>query len=152
VALKRRRQFRENYPEALCAVFEALVITLAFRRWPLTVVPPAPGACYRNRSGSVLRVGRVVDVIRPCGLTLEEVLHDPPCRVSLLMRWRIEPTLAGSAVRLDVRYGLNHAASLRCLHWERRLQMHFGNQLRFVGVNLRRLQQQAAPAYARNSP
>lgn len=132
-----RRQFRATYPATLCEVFAALSTTLAFRRWISSDAPPLAGLRYRYQTGSVQRAGRVVEVIRPCGLTLDEVLHDPPCRVRLFMRWRIEPVLAGSAVRLDARYRLNHAASVRFRHWDRRLQLHFGNQLRFLGVNLR---------------
>jgi len=141
----RRRQYRAKYPAPLCEVFSALSITLAFRRWAPSCELPRARSRYRHQAGSVLRVGRVVDVVRPCGLTLEEVLYDTPCRVSLFMRWRIEPSLAGSSVRLDVRYQLNNAAALRSRHWERRLQAHFGNQLSFVGVNLRRLQEPSLP-------
>jgi hypothetical protein len=148
----RRLQLRATYAANLCEVFAALCLTLAFRRWTLLEELPQAGLHYRYQANSVLRTGRVVDVIRPCGLTLDEVLHDPPCRVHLFLRWRIEPLGSGStAVRLNARYGLNHAAALRFVHWDRRLRLHFGHQFRFIGVNLRRLDAEALRAYARNS-
>ena len=97
------------------------------------------GQAYRHRAGSVLRSGRIVDVTRPVGLTLKEVLDDAPCRVLLTLRWRIDPVSAGSSVRLNAIYRLNHAALLRGRHWDRRLRQHFSNQLRYVAVNLERL-------------
>jgi hypothetical protein len=147
----RRQQFRATYPAALSEVFAALSITLAYRRWYPPDEPPRAGHRYSHRTGSVLRVGRVVDVVRPCGLTLEEVLHDAPCRVRLLLRWRIEPLQEGCSVRLDLRYRLNRAATLRFGHWEQRLRLHFGRQLEFVGLHLGRLHQQAKLLQARKS-
>jgi len=150
--MRRRLQLRATYGDNLSDVFAALCTTLAFRRWPLLEDLPLAGSSYRFQSDSLLRTGRIVDVIRPCGLTLDEVLHDPPCRVHLYLRWRIEPLGSGStAVRLDARYGLNRAASLRFVHWDRRLRLHFGHQFRFIGVNLQRLDANATRAYARNS-
>jgi hypothetical protein len=154
--LARTRQFGATYTGTVGEVFTALGRTLAFRRWPVgdELLPgaiPRPGFRYRHETRSVERVGRVVDVIRPVGLTLKETLHDPPCRVSLCLRWRIEPLASGSSVRLSARYELNHAAALRGRHWERRLQIHFRNQLRFVGIHLRRLQRDSTPDQARNS-
>ena len=93
---------------------------------------------YRCRFGAVLRAGRVVEVIRPVAITLKEILNDPPCRVSLTLRWRIDPGLAGCTVRLRAQYLLNHAALLRARHWDERLARHFRNQSRFLAVNLDR--------------
>jgi hypothetical protein len=148
--VERRRQFRASYSGTLCDVFAALAMTLAFRRWTPADVLPRAGSKYRHEAGQVLRVGRIVEVIRPMGLTLNEILYDSPCRVSLLCRWRIEPVLGSSAVRLDVKYRLNHAASLRFRHWERRLQVHFGKQLRFIGQNLERRLEPSEISQARN--
>lgn len=146
----RRQQFRATFSAALAETYTALSMTLAFRRWSPEDELPRTGFRYCHRTGSVLRVGRIVDVVRPCGLTLEEVLHDAPCRVRLLLRCRIEPLREACAVRLDVRYGLNHPASLRFGHWERRLSLHFGRQLKYIGVNLTRLRGQAEFTHARN--
>jgi hypothetical protein len=145
--LARKQQFDATYAGSVSEVFAALGQTLSFRRWIITAEPlsgpvPAPGYRYRCQAGSVLRVGRVVDVIRPIGVTLKEVLNDPPCRVSLTMRWRVEPIVSGCSVHLRVRYRLNHAAVLVARHWERRLQLHFRNQLAFLAVNLYRIQEQ----------
>ena len=119
--------------------FIALVTTLAFRRWRGSVdaddpAPPA-GSRYRFRFGTVLRDGRVVEVIRPVGITLKEILYDSPCRVALTMRWRLEPVGSGCVVRLRVEYRLNHAAFVRSRHWEHRLRKHFGNQFLFLRRN-----------------
>lgn len=112
-------------------------MTLAFRRWGLlddgvTPALPARGRRYTYRTGSVLRVGQVIEIIRPVRLTIREMLDDPPCRVLLTMRWRLEPVASCSVVRLNAQYRLNRAAVLRPRHWDRRLQQHFGNQVRFL--------------------
>lgn len=146
----RRQQFRATFPAALGETFAALAMTLAYRRWSPADELPRTGYRYCHRTGSVLRVGRIVDVVRPCGLTLEEVLHDAPCRVRLMLRWRIEPLREACLVRLDVRYGLNHAASLRFGHWDQRLRLHFARQLKYIGLNLGRLHRQAELLQARN--
>lgn len=121
-------------------VFNALGLTLAFRRWQSLpesslLLPPA-GCRYEYQAGSVRRIGRIVEIIRPVGLTLKEILHDPPCRVVLTMRWRIEPVASGCIVRLAAEYQLNHAATLRNRHWDRRLTGHFQRQLAFLSRNL----------------
>jgi hypothetical protein len=92
----------------------------------------------------VRRIGRIVEVVRPVALTLKEVLHDPPCRVSLTMRWRIEPNASGCTVRLGASYRLNHAALLRRHHWDERLRLNFRNQFTFLEANLARAQHEAA--------
>ena len=63
-----------------------------------------------------------------------------PCRVSLTMRWRIEPLASGCTVRLGASYRLNHAAILRRHHWDERLRLNFRNQFTFLAVNLSRMQ------------
>ena len=140
----RRQELEAVYPGTVSEVFAALGRTLSFRRWGLQQELlsnglPRPGQAYRHRTGSVLRIGRVVDVTRPVGLTLKEALQDSPCRVLLTLRWRIDPVSTGSSVRLNAVYRLNHAAVLRGRHWDRRLRQHFCNQFRFVAVNLNRM-------------
>jgi hypothetical protein len=105
---------------------------------------PAQGRRYSYQTGSVRRVGRIVEVVRPLALTLKEVLHDPPCRVSLTLRWRIEPLASGCTVRLGASYRLDHAAILRQRHWDERLRLNFCNQFTFLAVNLSRMQNDAA--------
>lgn len=135
-------------------VFAALCRTLAFRRWPVAPVDdaaPAQGRHYAYQTGSVRRTGRIVEVVRPVALTLKEVLHDPPCRVSLTMRWRIEPQASGCVVRLGASYRLSQAAILRRQHWDERLRLHFRNQFTFLAANLSRMQNDAASGSARNA-
>jgi hypothetical protein len=139
----RKLQLSGDCSGTLVDVFNALCRTLAFRRWPRepedagSGLPPA-GAGYRCHAGAVHRTGRVVEIMRPIGLTLQEVLDDPPCRVSLIMRWRVDPTAQGCRIRLSARYRLNRAATLRAGHWRRRLAAHFRRQLKFLDANLER--------------
>ncbi len=142
--MARRLQLEATYAASVSEVFVALGMTLAFRRWApadeaVVMSLPRRGHRYRYRTGEVLRAGRVVEVIRPVGVSLREVLHDPPCRVGLSLRWRVEPVADGSSVRLQARYRFNHAALLRGRHWHRRLRLHFGNQFAFIAANLDRL-------------
>jgi hypothetical protein len=143
--LMRRQQLDGIYAGSAGEIFQALCRTLSFRRWAIGggVFPgpiPDPGHRYGCEFGSVRRVGRVVEVIRPVVLTLKEIVLDPPCRVSLTMRWRIDPGLSGCTVRLRVHYQLNQAAMLRARHWERRLLRNFRNQFSFLAVNLESIQ------------
>lgn len=136
------------------AVFAALCRTLAFRRWPAASllaedVLPEQGRRYAWQTGSVRRAGRIVEVVRPVGITLKEVLNDPPCRVSLTLRWRIDPVAAGCAVRLGASYRLSRAAVLRRRHWDERLENHFRNQFTFLAHNLGRMQARDAAVDAR---
>jgi hypothetical protein len=87
----------------------------------------------------VLRIGRIVEVTRPVGITLKEALNDSRCRVVLTFRWRIDPVVDGSSLRLNASYRLNHAAILRRRHWDGRLERHFRNQFAFVAINLDRM-------------
>lgn len=122
-------------------VFAALCLTLAYRRWPEASAPigaliPGAGFKYSHRFGSVRRTGRIVEVIRPVGITLKEVLYDPPCRVGLTLRWRVDSTGAGSAARMRLEYRLNHAAQLRARHWDKRLSAHILRQFRYLARNI----------------
>ena len=137
--MARRKKFDCTLDGAVSEVFRALGATLAFRRWqslPEWAFLPPAGCRYEYKAGSVLRSGRVVEIIRPVGLTLKEILHDPPCRVVLTMRWRIEPVASGCVVRLAAEYRLNHAAMLRNRHWDRRLTAYFQRQFAFLDRNL----------------
>jgi hypothetical protein len=130
-------------------VFAALTKVLAKRRWGLLgrdgeeETQPRVGCRYARQSGSVLRRGRVMEIIRPVSLVLYETLHDPPCHVRLQLRWHIHPVAAGSLLRLTLRYELNGAAALRRSHWARRLREHCGRLLAQVGTDL----MQPAPAH-----
>ena len=144
----RRQEMSAAYDGAVAAVFTALCRTLAFRRWHLAADSdggeiPRQTMSYRYQTGSVRRAGRVVEVVRPVALTLKEVLHDPPCRVILTMRWRVEPMASGCTVRLAASYRLDRTAILRRRHWDERLRLNFRNQFTFLAVNLGRMQQEA---------
>jgi len=152
--LARKLRLDSSIEGTVSDVFTALGRTLAFRRWPAAVevergCMPLPGCRYRYQAGPVLRVGRVVEVIRPVAVTLKEILHDPPCRVSLTMRWRIDPGPTGCVVRLRAEYRLNHASVLRARHWEHRLSAYFCKQLHFLALNLGRSLE--SPAFANKS-
>ena len=139
--MAKRQQLEGSFRATVREIHAALGRTLAFRRWSESALDglgdwPIPGYRYRFRSGSVLRAGRVVEIVRPVGATLKEILHDPPCRVGLTMRWRIEPMTDDCTVRLKVVYRLNHAALLRAGHWDRRLSSHFRRQFTFLTRNL----------------
>lgn len=141
VELTRKQQLEVVFAATVNEIYIALGRTLAFRRWPASAQEgvgawPMPGSRYYWQNGAVLRAGRVVETVRPVGATLKEVLHDPPCRVGLTMRWRIEPLSDGCTVRLRVLYRLNHAAVLRARHWDRRLSLHFQRQFIFLAHNL----------------
>jgi hypothetical protein len=143
----RRQQLDAVLAGSTGAVFAALCRTLAFRRWPVALdeeLPPVQGRRYGYQTGSVRRAGRIVEIVRPVALTLKEVLHDPPCRVSLTLRWRVEPLASGCTVRLGASYCLNHAAVLRRRHWDERLRLNFRNQFTFLAINLERMQNEAA--------
>ena len=148
----RRQQLEAVFAGPTGAVFAALCRTLAFRRWPIAPdEDAAQGRHYGYQTGSVRRSGRIVEVVRPLALTLKEVLHDPPCHVSLTMRWRVEPNASGCTVRLAASYRLNHAAILRRQHWDERLRLNFRNQFTFLAVNLGRMQNEPANGVARQS-
>jgi hypothetical protein len=148
--LLRKQRLDGFYEAAMGELFVALAQTLSFRRWGLGVDPDAPGVpargCrYRSQAGSAERTGRVVEIIRPVAITLKEVLDDPPCRVGLTIRWRIEPLDAGCHVRLFAEYRLNRAAMLRRGHWDRRLARHFRAQFGFLADNLAKTGEARSP-------
>lgn len=151
--MARRIEIRSEVRASAGDVFAALVRTLGFRRWtPAAGRPgfvPARGIRFRHRVGTVLRAGRIVEVMEPTVITLKEILRDPPCRVGLKMRWRIEPQVTVCFVRLTVRYRLNHAAFFRRRHWDRRLRLHFHRQFSFLAENLKMLQ---CPGLVAESP
>lgn len=143
--MARRQQLDAIYPGSVGEIFRALCRTLSFRRWASgsevsLEMAPGPGSRYRSEFGSIARAGRVVEVIRPVAITLKESIQDGPCRVSLTMRWRIDPGLAGCTVRLRAHYDLNQPAMLRARHWEQRMRHNFLNQFAFLAVHLERMQ------------
>lgn len=146
-----RQRHEAQYPHSMLEVFSALNRVLAKYRWGTTADPGAEpaqakvGCRYERQSRSVLRRGRVLEVIRPVSLTLYETLHDPPCRVRLQLRWRLHPMESGSLLRLSLRYQLNGAATLRKKHWNGRLHAHCARMLGFVAAELKK---SAAPRRA----
>ena len=136
-----RQQHEARYAHSMTAVFAALNRVLAKRRWGELGDPeaqPKVGCRYARQSKSVLRRGRVLEVIRPVTFTLYETLYDPPCRVRLQLRWRIHPLDEGSLLHLVLGYQLNGAAALRQRHWNDRLHAHCLRMLKFVGAELAR--------------
>ncbi|HEX6994814.1 MAG TPA: hypothetical protein VF339_11785 [Gammaproteobacteria bacterium] len=129
-----RQQHEARSERPIAEAFAALVAVVARGRWnPETVLgppdrPPA-GMRYVQQRGSVLRTGRVVECIRPVSITLHETLDDSPCRVELKLRWRLEPTEAGSALHLTTSYELKGAAPLRRHHWDTRIRAHCGRMI-----------------------
>lgn len=137
-----RQRHEARYSRPMLEVFVALNKVLARHRWG-TGEPgeeqcqPRIGCRYERQSRSVLRRGRVLEIIRPVSLTLYETLHDPPCRVRLQLRWRLHPLESGSLLRLVLRYQLNGAATLRQRHWHGRLHAHCERMLGFVAAELK---------------
>lgn len=137
-----RQRHEALYMYSMVEVFSALNRVLARHRWGTAAdlgtepLQPKAGSRYERQSRSVLRRGRVLEVIRPVSLTLYETLHDPPCRVRLQLRWRIHPVESGSLLRLSLRYQLNGAATLRQKHWSSRLDAHCRRMLEFVATEL----------------
>jgi hypothetical protein len=129
----RRQRHETAFPAPITAIFPLLLGVLARGRWAdsalLGSIGPAPslpgiGAEYAQQRGSVYRSGRVLECLRPVAVTLEETLLDPPCRVRLILRWRLEPVDTGALVRLEARYALRGAAPLRRRHWDGRIKAH----------------------------
>ena len=84
-------------------------MTIADQDWQTLARAKLP----EQQRGKVLRRGKVLAVLRPVSITLQETLLDPPCCVTLRLHWRLEPTDDGACVLLDARYSLNGAATLR---------------------------------------
>lgn len=113
----------------ITAVYQALLTVLARRRWADEAwfdpeQRPSVGLRYAVRTGSVVRQGRVVECRQPVLLTLYETLYDPPCRVHLRLRWRLEPSELATALRLDTSYELNRPASLNRKRWREEIDAH----------------------------
>jgi hypothetical protein len=123
-------------------VFAALLHVLARRRWASAAwydaeqARPPVGQRYVSRNGTVVRRGRIVECLQPVLLTLYESLFDPPCRVRLRLRWRLEPQDTGTSVLLDARYELNGPAYLNRRHWREEISGHCGRMLSAVGSTL----------------
>jgi hypothetical protein len=125
---RQRHEARLEWP--IRTTFAALVGVLAKGRWardyllePDTPVPRA-GQRYEQQRPTVLRRGRVVECIPPVSITLCETLFDPPCRVQLRMRWRLEPVQFVSFLRLDASFDFEGAATLRRRHWNTRIHAY----------------------------
>jgi hypothetical protein len=134
-----RQRHEAELPWPITAVFVAMLEVLARGRWAGTAAlglpgeaggaPPAVGRRYSQLRGQVLRRGRVVECLRPVALTLNESLIDPPCRVRLRLRWRLEPLDGKSLVRLDARIELLGAAPLRKRHWNAQIDAYCGRMM-----------------------
>ncbi len=143
------RQTHEDLLPASCtSVFTALIYALARRRWgalvPDGVTVPKAGLRYRRQTARSLRTGCVLEVFRPVSITMRETLEDPPCRVTLKLRWRIHPLDKGSLLRLDMQCRFNHAANLRRRHWRLQLDEHTRRVFSRVRSELERQQSQSA--------
>ncbi len=127
-----RQRHEATLAAPMTEVFLALVQMLARSRWASgdrlagSGRLPRVGQTYVQRRGSVIRRGRVVECLRPVVLTLYESLFDPPCRVRLRLRWRLEPLDTGSLVLLDANYELNGPAYLNRRHWRSEIHTHCG--------------------------
>lgn len=137
-----RQRHEARYATPITTVFGSLLQVLARRRWAAeswfdcTDPRPPVGRRYVHRSGALVRRGRVVECLRPVLLTLYESLTDPPCRVRLRLRWRLEPLDAGTSVLLDARYELNGPAYLNRRHWREQIHGHCGRLLMAVQARL----------------
>ena len=124
-----RQRHEASFERPITAVYQALLTVLARRRWAYEPsldagARPAVGQRYAVRNGSVVRHGRVVECRQPVLLTLYETLFDPPCRVRLRLRWRLEPCDQATALRLDTSYELNRPASLNRKRWQHEIDAH----------------------------
>lgn len=130
----RRQRHEKRLGCKLTDAFAALIDVAAKGRWGgsalvLGTTLPQPGSEYEQQRGKVLRRGKVLAVLRPVSITLQETLLDPPCCVTLRLHWRLEPTDDGACVLLDARYSLNGAATLRSRHWYERISSHCDRML-----------------------
>jgi len=123
-------------------VFAVLLTVLGRSRWASKASwlapddPPRPGLAYARRRESFTRRGRVVECLPPVALTLYESIVDPPCRVRLRLRWRLEPCEPGCLILLDAGYQLNGAAYLNRRHWRVQIARHCANLLCALGEGL----------------
>lgn len=136
--IKQRHEARFAWP--ITPVFAAVVEVVGKHRWSGAPLAPSAGvragSDYVRQRGKVLRRGKVAELCRPVALTLQETLLDPPCCVQLRLNWRLEPLESGALVRLDARFSLNGAASLRRRHWSERIHGHCARMLAAVGARL----------------
>ena len=125
-----QQRHEARFGASMTTVFSALVRVAARGRWGSaswfdgSAPSPRPGCQYVTRRGAFTRRGRVIECLRPLALSLYESLSDPPCRVRLRLRWRLEPLQIGSLVLLDARYELNVPAYLNRRHWRARILKH----------------------------
>jgi hypothetical protein len=125
---RQRHEAKLEWP--IRTIFLALVGVLAKGRWDKDLVLetepalPRPGLRYEQRRPTVLRQGRVVECIPPVSITLAETLFDPPCRVQLRLRFRVEPVERVSLLRVDASFDFEGAASLRRRHWNARIDAY----------------------------
>jgi hypothetical protein len=137
-----RQRHETRFGAPITEVFSALVQMLARNRWSTNdwlAEPdglPRVGQPYIQRRGSVVRRGRVVECLRPVILTLYETLFDPPCRVRLRLRWRLEPLDEGSLALLDASYELNGPARLNRRHWNEEIRSHCGKLLKALAFRV----------------
>ena len=126
--LQQRHEAR--FASSMTVVFSELVRVLAKGRWGTatyltgTDQLPRRGHAYVLHRGSLTRRGRVIECLPPVALSLYESLSDPPCRVRLRLRWRVEPLECSSLVLLNTRYELNGPAYLNRRHWRARIHSH----------------------------
>lgn len=125
---RQRHEAKLEWP--IRPIFVALVGVLAKGRWDKDFALeaqralPRPGQCYEQLRPTVLRRGRVVECIPPVSITLAETLFDPPCRVQLRLRCRVEPVDHVSLLRVDASFDFEGAASLRRRHWNARIHAY----------------------------
>lgn len=137
-----RKRHEARYAMPVTLVFAALLRVLARRRWARESwydparLRPLVGGHYVCRNGAVVRRGRVVECLQPVLLTLYESLFDPPCRVRLRLRWRLEPLETGTSVLLDARYELNRTAHLNRRRWHEQINAHCDRILAAVQLAL----------------
>jgi len=149
-----RQRHEATLAAPITQVFSALIQMLAKSRWGSdqwledSDGLPRLGQTYVQRRGSVIRRGRVVECLRPVVVTLYESLFDPPCRVRLRLRWRLEPLEAGSLVLLDASYELNGPAYFNRRHWRSEIHAHCGKLLKALAA---RLTDGSQPAYGVDS-
>ena len=149
-----RQRHEATLAAPITQVFSALVQMLAKSRWGSdqwledSDGLPRLGQTYVQRRGSVIRRGRVVECLRPVIVTLYESLFDPPCRVRLRLRWRLEPLETGSLVLLDASYELNGPAYFNRRHWRGEIHSHCGKLLKALAA---RLKDSPQPAYGVDS-
>jgi hypothetical protein len=131
-----RQRYERELAAAMAESFGAVVTVASRGRWagsvPFDLLPPRSGCQYAQQRGKVLRRGKVLECLRPVSLTLQETLLDPPCCVRLRLHYRLEPVERGSNLRLEARYALNGAATLRRGHWHDRIRDHCGRMLHAI--------------------